>query len=268
MPTIRRGRSVACIPQGAIYYRGMPCGKSRALRGFRTRSRAVSVRRHNCLAALGVLFAGASCLVIGCHAPAQPTGPTEIVLRVPDYDAFMDASLSVLRFHEFPPDRVDRARGLIVSEPTTSAQWFEWWRADAPGGYQLLESSLHTIRRVVTVHVEPVDASTAEAGERAAAPTSTPAVASSEPLPAETRGAGRYRIDVQVEKSRYSAPERQITTASGALQIYSQATPTTEGERGPRSVKVQWVPLGRDPLLEAFLLAKLADALPNLRTAD
>ena len=205
--------------------------------------------------------------VAGCHAPAQPTGPTEIVLRVPDYDAFMDASLSVLRFHEFPPDRVDRARGLIVSEPTTSAQWFEWWRADAPGGYQLLESSLHTIRRVVTVHVEPVDAATTESAS-SAQPTSTPAVASDGPLPSEERGAGRYRLAVQVEKSRYSAPERQITTASGALQIYSESTPTTEGERGPRSRKVQWVPLGRDALLEAFLLAKLSDALPGLSVAD
>jgi hypothetical protein len=151
---------------------------------------------------------------------------------------------------------VDRARGLIVSDPTTSAQWFEWWRADAPGGYQLLESSLHTIRRVVTVHVEPVDAA------------GTAAAASGEPLPPEERGAGRYRLAVQVEKSRYSAPERQITTASGALQIYSESTPTVEGERGPRSRRVQWVPLGRDPLLEAFLLAKLSDALPGLSVAD
>lgn len=210
-------------------------------------------------AALGAFLLGTAVFVGGCHAPAQPTGPTEIVLRVDDYDAFMDASLSVLRFHQFPPDRVDRARGLIISEPTTSAQWFELWRADAPGGYQLLESSLHTVRRVVTVRVEPVDAATTQAAL---------AVAADEFSPAEERGAGQYRLDVLVEKLRFSAPERQITTASGALQIFSQSTPTTEGERGPRSRRVEWVPLGRDPLLEAFLLAKLSVALPELAVAD
>ncbi len=192
----------------------------------------------------------------GCHAPAQPAGPTYIVLDVPDYDAFVDASLSVLRRYDFPPDRVERERGLIITHPATSGQWFEPWRADARGGYQLLESSLHTMRRVVTVNIEPLEAGQAAATDE-------------EPLTTqpESARAGRYRMQVRVDKSRYSAPERQVTTASGALAIYSERLPTTEGLRGAQSRGAHWVPLGRDPLLESFLLDRLTDAVPSVFVA-
>ena len=206
----------------------------------------------------------------GCQAPAQPTGPTEIVLHIADYEAFVDTSLSLLRRYDFPPDRVDRTRGLIISHPTTSAQWFEWWRVDAPGRYQTLESSLSTIRRIVTVNVEPLDATSAPAPETpppATRPTRAEGITDASEI-AATPISGRYRVRVQVEKSRYSAPERQITTASGAMSMYSANVPTVEGVRGPRSRKVAWVPLGRDALLEAFLLEHLTDALPDVVAAE
>lgn len=222
--------------------------------------------------------------VAGCQAPAEPSGPTELVLRIPDYERFVDASLSVLRRYDLPPSRVDRPRGLIVSQPTTSAQWFECWRVDAPGGYQALEASLHTTRRVVTIQIRPLDTpppgfvgalepaevpdltewpETAE--ETVPAEQTVPA----EPLePADAAGAPRYQVQVQVDKLRYSAPERQVTTGSGALAIYSERTPDVEGLRGPRSHRVQWVPLGRDPLLEAFLLQKIAGARPEVASVE
>jgi hypothetical protein len=165
-------------------------------------------------------------LIGGCHAPAQPTGPSEIVLHVPDYDAFFDASLSLLRLCDFPPDRVDRTRGLIVSHPTTSGQFFEWWRVDSRGPYQVAESSLHTMRRIVTLNIEPV---------------SGPASDSSE----------QYRVCVEVDKSRYS-----------------ERVPTVEGQRGPQSRYAQWVPLGRDPLLEEFLLQRLSKVMPEVAVAE
>lgn len=202
--------------------------------------------------AWGVLW-----LLSGCHAPAQPSGPTEMVLHVPDHEAFFDASLSVLRLYDFPPDRVDRTRGLIVSHPTTSGQFFEWWRVDSRGGYQTLESSLHTMRRIVTVNIEP-----AVGRQPSAISSESPTV------PATGESGELYRVRVQVDKSRYSAPERQITTTSGALAIYSERVPTVEGLRGPQSRGAQWVPLGRDALLESFLLAKLSDALPNVTPAQ
>jgi hypothetical protein len=73
---------------------------------------------------------------------------------------------------------------------------------------------------------------------------------------------------VQVDKLRYSAPERQVTTGSGALAISSEKTPDVEGLRGPRSHRAEWVPLGRDPLLEAFLLQRIAGARPDVAISD
>lgn len=182
----------------------------------------------------------------GCHAPPQSTGPTEMVLRIPDHEAFLDATLTVLREHDLPPERVDWERGLAVSHPTTSGQWFEFWRGDSRGGYQLFESSIHTVRRIVTVQVEPT------------------AVEGSAGVPPAKRARDEYRLSVQVDKQRYSAPERQVTTASGALAIYNERLPTTEGLRGAASRGEHWVPLGRDVLLEAYLLDKIAARLPEV----
>ena len=177
-------------------------------------------------------------LVTGCQAPAAPTAPTETVLRIPDRDAFLDTSLSVLRRYDLPPKYVDRASGRVVTERTTGGQWFELWRADSRGAYQALESSLHTVGRIATISVEPLDS------------------------------AEQCRVSVRVDKERYSAPERQITTASGALRIYSERVPTNEGLRRAASARAHWVPLGRDALLESFLLARLTDAVSDAQPTD
>jgi hypothetical protein len=160
-----------------------------------------------------------------------------MVLRVPDRDAFLDATLTLLRERDFPPERVDRAEGLVVTRPSTGQQWFEFWRRDSLGGYQLFESSIHTIRRIVRVRVNPVDPE----------------------KPGQT-----YHVSVQVDKERYSAPERQVTTASGALAIYSEHLPTTEGLLAAKTEGEHWVPLGRDLPFELYLLDKIAAVLPEV----
>jgi len=183
--------------------------------------------------------------------------PTEVVLHIADYDAFVDASVSLLRQFEFPPERVDRARGMIVTGPATSGQWFEPWRVDSQGPYQVLESSLHTLRRAVTVQITPLDEAPATQ------PTVTDVISEEWDREPDLWQVPRYRVAVQVDKERYAAPPRQITTTSGALSIYSTRIPTTEGVRGRASRSDEWVALGRDPLLEAFLLERLADVTPT-----
>jgi hypothetical protein len=214
----------------------------------------------------GILLLGSWLGLAGCQAPVQPTGPTQVVLHVNDYETFLDDALTLLRQYDFPPQYVDRTHGLVVSQPTTSGQWFEWWRVDSRGGYQVLESSLHTIQRVVTLRVEPADttggattlpsATDSAAGvvlvadEAAAAPPEDALSAPVAPI------CGRFRLTVQVDKSRLTQPDRQVTTASGALGMYSVRVPTTEGER-LRVRDSHWVPLGRDGLLEEYLLQEL-----------
>jgi hypothetical protein len=210
------------------------------------------------------LLPGLVAVMCGCQAPGQPTGPTATTLRIPDHDAFLDDSLSLLRRYDLQPEYVDRSNGVIVTKPTTSGQWFEWWRVDSQGGYQTLESSLHTTQRRVTVSVEPLDGGAqAAANESAAGQPAASLSPSASSAPADVASApARYRVAVRVDKSRYSAPERQVTTASGALGIYSERLPTTEGLK-TKGHSVQWVPLGRDPLLEAFLLQKLTGLCPE-----
>lgn len=154
-----------------------------------------------------------------------------MTVQIPDREAFIDATLTLLREHDLPPQRVDRQDGLVVTRPTTGQQWFEFWRRDSQGGYQLLESSIHTIRRIVTVRVAPTDVETAQ---------------------------DAFNVSVRVDKERYSAPERQVTTASGALAIYSERLPTTEGLLASKAAGEHWVPLGRDVLLERYLLERIA----------
>lgn len=159
---------------------------------------------------------------------------------LPDPDAFYDQALTFLRQRDFQPEYVNRAEGVILTQPSTGQQWFECWRQDSVGGYQLLESSLHTIRRTVTVRVEPLEPS------------------------ADQQTAENYRLAVEVAKERYSAPERQVTTASGALAMYSERLPTTEGMLVSKTDFAHWAPLGRDVLLEERLLNRLALLTPPI----
>lgn len=169
-----------------------------------------------------------------------------------------------------PPERVDRDAGLIITRPTTGGQWYEFWRVDSQGGYNVLESSLHTVQRRAAIELTPIGAA-GDADDQAAAPSDAArSAAAADAAAGDGSGApgvrsGRYRVTVQVDKERYSAPERQITSASGALAIYSDRVPTTEGLRRSQSRGEHWVPLGRDGLLEAYLLARIADATPDVR---
>lgn len=193
-------------------------------------------------------------LLVGCQAAHRIEVPTQAVFQIANADHFIDQTLTTLRAHDFEPSFVDRAGGLIITAPRTSGQWFEFWRRDVVGGYQMLESSIHTVRRRVRVTLAPVDAMAdpigsskpAEIGNLIAAPM--PGI---NPMPE----GGRFTVRVRVEKQRLSMPERQITTASGALSLYDRRVPTLIG---PAGAQATWLPAGRDAWLEEALLGRLA----------
>ena len=164
----------------------------------------------------------------GCQQPIQPDGPTDTQLTGADFEQLWQTGLEVLRRYNFRPDRQDRRAGVITTHPTTSAQWFEFWRPGVVGGFEAGEASLHTVRRQATVHIRP-------AAEQ-----------------------GQLYVSVQVDVYRYAAPERQVTTASGALQIFGEKLPTAEGRMEPLAEASYWVPLGRDGRLEDELLRRIA----------
>lgn len=195
-------------------------------------------------------------VVWGCRAPVAPDGPAQVTMRISDREAFLDAAASELRRRDFPIARIDLRQGVLVTRPATSQQWFEFWRRDSLGAYQIAESSTHTIRRRVTVELKlrtPTEPGPNPTRKRGAA------VELEQQTSAEPE---EYAVSVLVEKERFSAPERQVTSATGALAVFSDHLPTVEGVMGPRSLGAHWVPLGRDPLLEADLLERITGLAP------
>lgn len=164
----------------------------------------------------------------GCQQPTQPDGPTATQLTGADSEQLWQTALEVLRRYDLQPDRQDRRAGVITTHPTTSAQWFEFWRPEVVGGFEAGEANLHTIRRQATVHIRPASQQ------------------------------GQIYVSAQVDVYRYSAPERQVTSASGALQIFGEKLPTAEGRMEPLAEVSYWVPLGRDGRLEDELLRRIA----------
>jgi len=165
---------------------------------------------------------------LGCQQPIQPEGPTDTQLTGADFEQLWQTGLEVLRRYNFRPDRQDRRAGVITALPTTSAQWFEFWRPGVHGDFEAAEANLHTVRRQATIRI----------------------------LPAAEQG--QLYVSVQVDVYRYAAPERQVTTASGALQIFGERLPTAEGRMEPLTEASYWVPLGRDGRLEDELLRRIA----------
>ncbi len=168
----------------------------------------------------------------GCHAPAPPPPDTRAAIELQladaaDFDRLWDVTTTVLRNHEFYPIREDRASGVIVTAPVTSQQWFEVWRNDVADADSLLEASVHTVRRAATVKID------------------------------HGPGAAEYLLSVQIDKQRLSLPDRQMTAAGSAYGAFGSRLPTTSGQLVSAAEAQTWIPSGRDPALEAFLLRQI-----------
>jgi hypothetical protein len=170
----------------------------------------------------------------GCQRPVPPPQPAPMALVVEkgEYDLAWDETLDVLNEHYFIPDRQDRRDGLIVTYPTLSKQWFEFWRDDAQGSYDVSESSLQSIRRIVRVKF-------ISEGER-------------------------VQIQMAVTIQRKNQSQRQVTTSSGAFQVFRDRVPLVEtGQAADRSDIVTWNDMGQDVKLANYLLERIERRLSD-----
>jgi len=199
---------------------------------------ALRRRRFLVIAASGVLVLMLQCAT-GCGRPVRPEVATSAPAYGEELDALWDAALSVLEKHQFQPDRQDRAAGIIVSKPTTSRQWGEFWRQDVDphDSYSMAEASLQTIQRQATVRF--------------------------------IKGDEGWRVGVQVDVSRLDMPESQITTASSAIMAFSGTLPTNEGQniKDPK-VRKTWEPLGRDGDMEEILLDRILSSVSRYAASE
>jgi hypothetical protein len=176
-----------------------------------------------------IILASLGSLLAGCSAPLGSEEPTAAGLWLRDTDEFhrqWDTALKVLRQHRFIPDRQDSRAGVITTLPMTCGQSWEFWRQDAYHPYYRAEDDLHTIRRLARVEFE------------------------------RRSELGEYQLRVYVDVERLSMPERATMLASGAMDLYGTAMPTTAG-RPSAEAGVYWVSLGRDEVLERRLLAEM-----------
>ncbi len=189
---------------------------------------------HSGMKRICIIF-GLMLIVAGCQQAKiadKGVSPKGLLIASDDLDSAWDEIIDVLREHSFIPDRQDMRAGIIVTSPTVSKQWFEFWRDDAQGAYQWAESSMHTIRRIVTVRFTPVKDK-------------------------------KIRIDVSVKVQRKCLPQRQITSSSGVIRAFRENIPTYTGETPKTSKVVSWVNLGGDKKLSCYLLKRIHQRLPQ-----
>lgn len=173
-------------------------------------------------------------LTAGCQlqreTALEATSQAFIMSDAEQMDEFWGICQAVLRQNRFDLDRVNRRAGIITTFPVTSQQFFEFWRHDVDSGYDFAEASLHTVRRRAAVEMQSDDA---------------------EPL--------TVSVYVTVNVERLSAPERQFNNSAMALRYFGEEVPGVGGQKQLRRQDDYWIPLGRDPAMERYLLRKVID---------
>jgi len=127
--------------------------------------------------------------------------------------------------------------GRIETQYQGGASWLEPFRKDSVGMFNRWESTFQTIRRKATVRVTP--------------------------------DANGYLVEVVVEKELEDLPHPE--RASASVAAFPNDTPLTTARSGDVSRTLsspRWLPLGRDPALEAKMLADIHARLNGVTTAS
>jgi hypothetical protein len=184
---------------------------------------------------------------------------SSIVLPPSDRDFVWDQVVDVVDDY-FEIEQEERVKliggelteGRIDTFPLTGATLLEPWRRDSVGLYERLESTMQSIRRRGFVRVIP-----------------------------NSNGAPGYLVDVTVIKELEDVPQPIKASAGAATFRYDTSLQRdtefdTDPNRvpgdparpnGPRTPTIGWIPLGRDPLLEQAIVAKIQERLGGVMTA-
>ena len=172
-------------------------------------------------------------MLIGCTEQRRPTQDTIAVVKQYSFDDVWTVCLTSLEDRGLQVDRQDRRFGLIVSEPIVGKQFFEFWRGDAVTSDDTLTSSLHTVRRIVSIQVV-------------------------------SQGPMNFEVSVQAKAQRVSIPADQLDNTAEAFEMLRRhgvpASPSRRDYARPRSEPV-WVDIGREHALEQYILEDIANKL-------
>jgi hypothetical protein len=129
------------------------------------------------------------------------------------------------------------SEGRIETAYQGGASWLEPLRKDSVGAFNRWESTFQTIRRSAVVRVIP--------------------------------DANGYLVEVVVEKELEDLPRPERASASVAAFPNDTSLPTARAGDVSRTLSSpRWLPLGRDPALEARLLAEIHARLSGVTTTS
>jgi hypothetical protein len=129
------------------------------------------------------------------------------------------------------------SEGRIETAYQGGATWLEPFRKDSIGRFNRWESTFQTIRRSAVVRVIP--------------------------------DANGYLVEVVVQKEIEDLPHPERATAGAATFLNNESLPTQRAGDVSRTLSSpRWLPLGRDPALEAKMLADVHARLSGVTTTS
>lgn len=163
---------------------------------------------------------------VGCTLPGRrPVTSNPLIVPISDFETIWTATVRVLDEY-FDGVEENRLAGRIRTEPKIGATLLEPWNGDSVGFTERLESSLQTIRRFANARVEPAPG-----------------------------GGYAVRVEVWKELEDLERPERQM----GGRAAFPQDFPLNRTREivGPVPIPLEWIPRGRDNLLEQEILRRI-----------
>lgn len=181
-----------------------------------------------------ILLTITACFISGC-AKKQQFEVKPICLVGMDANSMMlEAEKALIRMN-FVIDKYDVASGIVRTRPLAGGQFFEIWRQDNRGRYNSGMANLHSIQRTAELKF--------------------------------SENNGQICIDCNVKLERLSIPEKEIDSSARAYSLFSEsekAGQTLKLNKEQKS-KMDWVDLGRDNGLEAYILKKVDKRLSNVK---
>lgn len=179
--------------------------------------------------------------IAGCAGQTYYPDPNQsqaMTFPSTDMSETMDVAQEILGQMHFTLSQMDTSRGILTTNPLPGAQFFEFWRKDAVNSKSLAESSLHTLRRSVTLEFSE-------------------------------QGSGTL-VRCRVLTERLSVPNRQVaghSRAYGMLTESSQSIPTMQLSQSQKD-QMAWIPLGYDPDLAQLILLHIETEITEITSSQ
>jgi hypothetical protein len=168
-------------------------------------------------------------MVAGCAGVPEMRVANPMALTDSDPATVEQVARRVLAEMRFDVVYPSARPGLLATGPLTGDSWFEFWRDDTVGSHQVAESSIHTVRRSVSLQVTP-------------------------------KGQGS-EVLVRAKKERLSAPGVAPEQVSGSFSLYNPRDSDLQRQDELAETKYKWIDMGRDEALEQRILGRIQAAL-------